>query len=90
MKESTLLSTAKPSSSIDQIHKIQEHIEMNGHEPKFERHNTAWTDGSLLKKKTQKKKTAQALLSYSKTDLNNYYRDQLLESLNTPNSLPKN
>jgi hypothetical protein len=34
-KNSTLLSTANPISSLDGIHKILEHLEMNRHEPKF-------------------------------------------------------
>jgi hypothetical protein len=48
-KNSTLLSDAQTKSSQDRIHEILEHVEMNSLEQKFKRHNTAWTDGSLLK-----------------------------------------
>jgi hypothetical protein len=54
IKEATLLSSAQPTSSLDRIHEIIEHIEMNGKEPKFKRYNTAWTDGSLLKTNSKK------------------------------------
>jgi hypothetical protein len=70
MKESTLLSTPQPTSSLDQIHKILKHIEINGREPKFKRHNTVWIDCSLLKKL----KNCIGAAVVFETNMNNYYR----------------
>jgi ribonuclease HI/ribosome-binding protein aMBF1 (putative translation factor) len=87
IKESSLLSAAQPTSSLDQIHEILEHIEIYGHLPKFKRHNTASTDGSLLK--TNPKNCTGAAVVFE-TNMNNYYRNQLTESLKNTKSLLAN
>jgi hypothetical protein len=60
---------------------------MNGHEPKFKRHKTAWTDRSLLITNSNNCMGADVVFE---TDMKNYYRDQHTESLRNTNSLLEN